>query len=83
MERRDYLTIRLLILLTLSNKEKSVNQIAHDTKINWRTVAKHLQHLAKQGLVQQYYFAQQLKIYEITDTGMLVLTEPPRQEVLA
>jgi predicted transcriptional regulator len=82
VERRDYLTIRLLILLTLSNKEKSVNQIAHDTKINWRTVAKHLEHLTQQGLTQQYYFAQQLKIYALTDKGFVVLTEPPQQEVL-
>lgn len=83
MARRNYLTIRLLILLNLSEKTKSVNELASDAHINWRTTAKHLAYLESKGFVEKHYFAEHLSIYRITKLGFDVLTQAPLQEVLA
>ncbi|MBI4143945.1 ArsR family transcriptional regulator [Candidatus Woesearchaeota archaeon] len=82
-ERKTYLIIRLFILQSLLQKEKSVNNIAHDTGINWRTVDKHLDYLLEQGLVSKFYFAEQLKIYSITELGRHAISRQTLQEVLA
>lgn len=82
-DRKTYLIIRLFILQSLLQKEKSVNNIAYDTGINWRTADKHLDYLLEQGFVSKFYFAEQLKIYAITDLGKQVISQPVLQEVLA
>jgi predicted transcriptional regulator len=54
----------------LSAGRKTVNQIATDSGINWRTVDNHIVYLIGKGLVRTVFSSPYVKIFEITEEGM-------------
>lgn len=67
--KRTFVTIRDLILLTLDDGKKTINQIATESGINWRTVEKHLTYLIGKKLVAEIFSSEFVRIFELTSMG--------------
>ena len=67
--RRPYEVIRGLILVSLGYGSKTINQIANDTNINWRTVELHLTYLVGRGLAREIFSSEYVRIFELTENG--------------
>jgi glycogen synthase len=68
-ERRGYEHIRGLILLTLTQGPTTVNKIANETGINWKTVDNHIIHLLGKGHITTVFKSAYVKIYTTTSEG--------------
>lgn len=68
-QKRTFEEIRKLILLTLSKGKKTINQIANDSGINWRTVEKHLTYLIGKKFVDEIFSSEYVRIFELTNNG--------------
>ncbi|HSU72410.1 MAG TPA: hypothetical protein VLJ21_01000, partial [Candidatus Binatia bacterium] len=53
--KRKYAELRQLILTNLSAGQKTVNQVATETGINWRTVDNHLVYLTGRGFLREVF----------------------------
>ena len=73
--KRKYAELRQLILRNLSSEQKTVNQVATETGINWRTVDNHIIYLAGKGYLKEVFVSRYVKIYEITERGQTALKE--------
>ncbi len=71
--RRKYAHLRSLILKTFVAGQKTVNQVATETGINWRTVDNHVVYLTGRGFLREVFVSRYVKIYEITDRGRSAL----------
>ncbi|MBI2148448.1 PAS domain S-box protein [Candidatus Woesearchaeota archaeon] len=67
--KRTFNVIRDLILLTVGNEKKTINQISTDSGINWRTVEKHLTFLIGKKLVIEIFSSEYVRIFELTNNG--------------
>ena len=67
--KRRFDELRDLLLKTFGNDKKTVNQLASESGINWRTVDNHLIHLVGKGLVKTVFSSPYVKIYELTEDG--------------
>ena len=67
--KRRFSQLRRLILETLAEGQKTVNQIASETGINWKTVDNHLTYLVGRGLAHEVFSSKFVRIFEITDRG--------------
>ena len=67
--KRRFSDIRDLILKTIGEGKKTVNQISTESGINWRTVDNHLIYLVGKGLVRTVFSSPYVKIYELTEDG--------------
>jgi len=74
-EKRTFEIIRLLILHSLQNGQRTLNQLSNDTDINWKTVDNHIIYLLGRGFVTEVYFSKYVKIVEITEKGTAFLKE--------
>lgn len=63
---------RKKILKALLSGSKNCSQIAKEVRLNWRTVNRHLQILAKENMVKSSGFGQR-KFYKLTLTGEKVI----------
>jgi len=79
-QKRTFIEIRNLILFNLNNK-KTINQIAHDSGINWRTVEKHLTFLIGKKLVKEVFSSEYVRIFELTELGHIYLEEIKKEEL--
>ena len=68
-EKRTFDIIRLLILHSLVNGQRTLNQLSNDSGINWKTVDNHIIYLLGRGFVTEVYFSKYVKIVEITQKG--------------
>jgi predicted transcriptional regulator len=68
-KKRTFQDIRALILHSLLEKRKTINQIASDIGINWRTVESHLTYLAGKKMVCETPASKHVRIFEITKLG--------------
>lgn len=75
IRKRSFNLIRLLILSTLVEKRKTINQIAKDVNVNWKTVENHLTYLVGKKKVKEVFSSSYVRIFEITDLGRKYLTE--------
>ncbi|MEK6849579.1 MAG: hypothetical protein AABY01_03340 [Nanoarchaeota archaeon] len=73
MHKRTYKALRPLILKDFLKEQKTVNQVATDTGINWRTVDNHIIHLTGRGFLKEVFVSPFVKIYAITERGILAL----------
>jgi predicted transcriptional regulator len=73
--KRKYDELRSIILENLSKGQKTVNQVATETGINWRTVDNHIIYLAGKGYLREVFVSRYVKIYEITDRGFHAFEE--------
>ena len=68
-EKRVFKEIRKQILLSLSKGQLSINEIAKQSKINWKTVSNHLIYLTGRGFVKEVFSSSYVRIYELTAQG--------------
>ncbi|MBI4150709.1 hypothetical protein HY492_01145 [Candidatus Woesearchaeota archaeon] len=73
MAKRKYSQLRPLILKAFLKDQKTVNQVATETGINWRTVDNHLIYLTGKGHLKAIFISAFVKIYAITDKGLAAL----------
>ena len=68
-QKRTFIQLRNIIIATLSSSKKTINQIANDSGINWKTVEKHLTHLIGKKLVDEVFSSEYVRIFELTNIG--------------
>jgi len=62
--KRSFPEIRKEIMLSLSQGQKTVNKLANDSGINWKTVNNHLIYLMGSGLVNEVLSTPYVKIFK-------------------
>lgn len=70
MEKRTFEEIRHLLLLELSKGKKTLNQLAKESGINWKTTDNHITYLIGKGLAEEIFSSPYVRIFEITEKGM-------------
>jgi predicted transcriptional regulator len=61
--------LRHSILLCLAEGQKTINQVSHETGINWKTVDNHLVYLLGKMLVKEVFSSRYVRILELTAFG--------------
>ena len=67
--KRKFTDLRDLILQSLSNGQRTVNQISAEAGINWKTVDNHLIYLVGKGMAHVVFSSPYVKIFELTEMG--------------
>lgn len=67
--KRSFIEIRNSILLSLASGQKTINQISSETRINWKTVERHLVYLIGKGWVREVFSSAYVRIFELTAFG--------------
>lgn len=67
--RRTFGHIRILILKALYDKRKTINQIAKDINVNWKTVENHLTYLSGKQFIAEVFTSEYVRIFSITPKG--------------
>lgn len=67
--KRTFSIIRNMILFELYKGEKTINQVAINTNINWKTVEKHLVHLVGKKQAQEIFTSKFVRIFGISELG--------------
>ena len=67
--KRTFIKIRDSILLSLASGQKTINQISSETKINWKTVERHLVYLIGKGWAREVFSSAYLRVFELTAFG--------------
>ncbi len=70
MVKRTYKALRPIILKAFAKEQKTVNQVATETGINWKTVDNHTIYLTGRGFLKAIFISPFVKIYAITDKGI-------------
>lgn len=64
VRKKTFTQIRKLILKELAKGKRTVNEIATETGLTWRTVDNHLTYLIGKGLVEPVFISEYVKIYK-------------------
>ncbi len=56
-------------MLNLYSGKKTINQVANESGINWRTVEKHLTYLIGKKIVNELFSSEYVRILELTENG--------------
>ena len=80
--KRTFEELRLRILICLAGGNRTINDIAVRTGINWRTVELHLTHLLGRKMVEEIFSSQYVRIFTITPRGRESLVTT-KQRILA
>lgn len=67
--KRTFYELRNEIIITLSKGKMTINQIALDSGINWKTVEKHLTYLIGKKLVEEVFSSEYIRVFELTKKG--------------
>ena len=67
-KRKTYPKIRQLILNEFSKGERTVNEIAQNTGLTWRTVDGHIIWLIGKGIIEPVFVSSYVKIYRKRET---------------
>lgn len=65
MAKKTFKEIRQLILDELCNGQRTVNEIAENTGLTWRTVNNHLIYLIGTGKVEPVFISKYVRIYRL------------------
>lgn len=68
-KKRQFSELRNLILENLSTGQKTLNQIASETGINWKTVDNHMTFLIGKGFAKEIFSSRYVRIVEMTEKG--------------
>jgi len=71
--KRTFKQIRAIVLDSLLDKRKTINQIANDTGVNWKTVEKHLTYLIGRAYVEEVFSSEYIRIFELTEKGKRII----------
>jgi DNA-binding transcriptional ArsR family regulator len=64
--------IKILIFLTHNTKPVSIRKIARNLGYNHKSIANHLKDLENAGLVEIYYNQNNLKLYRLSNIGIVL-----------
>lgn len=67
--KRTFYELRNEIVITLAKGRMTINQIALDSGINWKTVEKHLTYLIGKKLVEEIFSSEYIRVFELTEKG--------------
>lgn len=67
--KRTFYELRNEIIVSLSKGKMTINQLALDSGINWKTVEKHLTHLIGKKLVAEIFSSEYVRVFELSDKG--------------
>jgi PAS domain S-box-containing protein len=67
--KRTFKTIRNIILVCLSKGELSINEVAHLSGVNWKTVENHLTYLIGKKLVKENFSSKYVRLFGLTERG--------------
>ncbi len=68
-ERRTFKEIRDKILLSLGISKKTINQIAEEIGVNWKSVDNHLTYLLGKGMVELVFESDYTRVFDLSDKG--------------
>jgi hypothetical protein len=74
-KKRSFPKIRKALLVGLSGGQKNLHELSKSSKVNWRTTRNHLIYLAGMGYAREVFNSPQVRIFEITDTGLEALAK--------
>ncbi|PIN86832.1 hypothetical protein COV19_02400 [Candidatus Woesearchaeota archaeon CG10_big_fil_rev_8_21_14_0_10_44_13] len=69
-KKRLFTELRNLILENVVSGQKTLNQIASETGINWKTVDNHMTFLIGKGLAKEVFSSRYVRIVEATEKGI-------------
>ena len=75
MAKRTFQELRNLILIQLYRSKKTINELANDAGVNWKTTELHLTYLVGKGLVTEVFASPYARIFEITEKGKQLVDE--------
>jgi PAS domain S-box-containing protein len=67
--KRTFYELRNEIIISLSKGKMTINQLALDSGINWKTVEKHLTHLIGKKIVAEIFSSEYVRVFELTERG--------------
>jgi len=73
MAKRTFGVLRDILLAALSGGQKTVNQLATESGVNWKTVDNHLIFLVGKGWARIVFSSQYVKIFELSEQGRVIL----------
>lgn len=73
--KRAYPEIRKSILKAIEGSQKTINEVARTSKVNWKTVQRHLTFFKGTGLIIETFSSPYVRIFEITEEGKKILEE--------
>ncbi len=79
--KRTFSEIRDLILVTLAKGKMTLNHIATESGVNWRTVEKHITYMIGKKLVQELFSSEYIRIFELTEQGRKYVAELKEREL--
>lgn len=68
-KKRQFSEIRENLLITLSKGKKTLNTLAKEAGVNWKTTDNHLTYLMGKGFVTEVFSSPYARIFEITEKG--------------
>ena len=68
-KKRPFTEIRENLLITLSKGKKTLNTLAKEAGVNWKTSDNHLTYLMGKGLVVEVFSSPYARIFELTEKG--------------
>lgn len=67
--KRTYDKIRKSILSAIDGPQKTINEIAKNSKVNWKTVQRHLTYFKGMGSIEETFSSPYVRIFQITEKG--------------
>ena len=69
-QKRRYSELRGILLNSLKNGEKSLNELSRISGINWKTCDNHLIWLIGMEWVEEVFSSRYVRIFKITEKGV-------------
>ena len=68
-KKRSFKEIRKAMLIELCKEQKTINDLAKCSGINWKTTQNHLIFLVGMGFAKEVFNSQYVRIFDITEKG--------------
>ena len=68
--KRSFEVIRNAMLIELAKGQKTINDLAKSSGVNWKTTQNHLVYLVGMGFAKEVFNSPYVRIFEITEKGM-------------
>jgi len=69
VKKRTFSEIRILLLKSLSNSRRTINELSRISGVNWKTTENHLTYLVGKGLVREIVNSPYARIFELSEKG--------------
>lgn len=68
-KKRKFSELRENLIFTLSKGKKTLNTLAKEAGVNWKTTDNHLTYLMGKGLVEEVFSSPYARIFALTEKG--------------